>query len=48
MPPVCVEYGKSHRPHIKFVEESAENMPLQDNYFDKVLHSIIFRIKVMR
>jgi hypothetical protein len=26
MPPVCVEYGKSHRPHIKFVEESAENI----------------------
>ena len=36
-----VEYGKSHRPNIKFVGE-AENIPLPDAYFDKVVASASF------
>jgi ubiquinone/menaquinone biosynthesis C-methylase UbiE len=32
-----VEYGRAHRPHIKFVEGGAENIPLPDEYFDKVV-----------
>jgi ubiquinone/menaquinone biosynthesis C-methylase UbiE len=34
-----VEYGKSRRPNIKFVEGEAENIPLPDAYFDKVVAS---------
>jgi ubiquinone/menaquinone biosynthesis C-methylase UbiE len=37
-----VKYGRSHRPHIKFVEGRAENIPLQDEYFDKVVASASF------
>jgi ubiquinone/menaquinone biosynthesis C-methylase UbiE len=37
-----VEYGKSHRPNIKFIEGEAENIPLPDEYFDKVVASASF------
>jgi ubiquinone/menaquinone biosynthesis C-methylase UbiE len=37
-----VEYGKSRRPNIKFVEGEAENIPLPDAYFDKVVASASF------
>jgi len=42
--PKCsiVEYGRSHRPNIKFVEGEAENIPLSDEYFDKVVASASF------
>jgi ubiquinone/menaquinone biosynthesis C-methylase UbiE len=34
-----IEYGRAHRPHIKFIEGGAENIPLPDEYFDKVVAS---------
>src|ERR671932_1309940 len=37
-----VEYGKSRRPNIKFIEGEAENIPLPDEYFDKVVASASF------
>jgi ubiquinone/menaquinone biosynthesis C-methylase UbiE len=37
-----VEYGRSHRPNIKFVEGGGENIPLPDKYFDKVVASASF------
>ncbi len=37
-----VEYGKSHRPNIKFIEGEAENIPLPDEYFYKVVASASF------
>jgi ubiquinone/menaquinone biosynthesis C-methylase UbiE len=37
-----VEYGRSHKPNIKFIEEGAENIPLSDEYFDKVVASASF------
>jgi ubiquinone/menaquinone biosynthesis C-methylase UbiE len=37
-----VEYGRSHRPNIKFIEGGAENIPLPDEYFDKVVASASF------
>jgi ubiquinone/menaquinone biosynthesis C-methylase UbiE len=37
-----VEYGKSRNPNIKFVEGEAENIPLPDAYFDKVVASASF------
>jgi ubiquinone/menaquinone biosynthesis C-methylase UbiE len=37
-----VKYGRAHRPHIKFVERGAENIPLPDEYFDKVVASASF------
>lgn len=37
-----VEYGKSRRPNIKFVEGEAENIPLPDAYFDKIVASASF------
>jgi ubiquinone/menaquinone biosynthesis C-methylase UbiE len=37
-----VEYGRSHRPHINFVEGNVEDIPLPDNYFDKVIASASF------
>src|SRR5919199_3304167 len=37
-----IEYGKSNRPNIKFVEGEAENIPLPDTYFDKVVASASF------
>jgi ubiquinone/menaquinone biosynthesis C-methylase UbiE len=38
----AVEYGKRYRPNIKFIEGFAENIPLPDKYFDKVLASASF------
>ncbi|HXS59561.1 MAG TPA: methyltransferase domain-containing protein [Candidatus Sulfopaludibacter sp.] len=37
-----VEYGRARRQHIKFVAGKAENIPLPDNYFDKVVASASF------
>ena len=37
-----IEYGRTHRPNIKFIEGGAENMPLPDRYFDKVVASASF------
>ena len=37
-----VEYGRRCRPHIKFVEGEVENIPLSDEYFDKVIASASF------
>ena len=37
-----VEYVRSHRPNIKFIQGEAENMPLPDEYFDKVVASASF------
>lgn len=39
-----VEYGRSHRPNIKFIEGSTESIPLPDNYFYKVVASASFII----
>jgi ubiquinone/menaquinone biosynthesis C-methylase UbiE len=42
--PKCsiVEYGRSHRLNIKFIEGGAENIPLPNEYFDKVVASASF------
>jgi ubiquinone/menaquinone biosynthesis C-methylase UbiE len=37
-----VEYGRRYRPHIKFVEGGVEDIPLSDEYFDKVVASASF------
>ena len=37
-----VEYGRKYRPHIKFVEGGAENIPLPAEHFDKVIASASF------
>lgn len=37
-----VEYGRKYRPHIRFVEGGAENMPFPNQYFDKVVASASF------
>jgi demethylmenaquinone methyltransferase/2-methoxy-6-polyprenyl-1,4-benzoquinol methylase len=37
-----VQYGRSNRPRIKFVEGEAENIPLPDEHFDKVIASASF------
>ncbi|HEY6883989.1 MAG TPA: methyltransferase domain-containing protein [Nitrososphaeraceae archaeon] len=37
-----IEYGRTHRPNIKFIEGGAENIPLPDGYFDKVVASASF------
>jgi ubiquinone/menaquinone biosynthesis C-methylase UbiE len=37
-----VEYGRSHRPKIKFIGGGAENIRLPDEYFDKVVASASF------
>jgi ubiquinone/menaquinone biosynthesis C-methylase UbiE len=37
-----VEYGRSHRLRIKFIEGEAENIPLPDEYFDNVVASASF------
>jgi ubiquinone/menaquinone biosynthesis C-methylase UbiE len=37
-----VQYGRSNRPRIKFVEGEAENIPLLDEHFDKVIASASF------
>jgi ubiquinone/menaquinone biosynthesis C-methylase UbiE len=38
----AVEYGRTYRPHIKFVEGGAENIPSPGGYFDKVVASASF------
>ena len=40
--PNIVEYGKSRRPNIKFIEGQVENIPLPNEYFDKVVASTSF------
>ena len=37
-----VEYGRKYRPHIKYVEGGAENIPLPAEHFDKVVASASF------
>jgi ubiquinone/menaquinone biosynthesis C-methylase UbiE len=37
-----VEYGSTHRPKITFIEGRAENIPLPDEHFDKVVASASF------
>ena len=37
-----VEYGRARRPFIKFIEGQVENIPLPDEYFDKVIASASF------
>ena len=37
-----VEYVRSHSPNIKSIQGEAENMPLPDEYFDKVVASTSF------
>ena len=37
-----VEYGRTHRPHIKFVEGGVENIPLPSENFDRVVASASF------
>jgi ubiquinone/menaquinone biosynthesis C-methylase UbiE len=37
-----VEYGRKYRPHIKFVEGEAENIPSPGQSFDKVVASASF------
>jgi len=38
----AVEYGRTYRPYIKFVEGGAENIPAPGEYFDKVIASASF------
>ena len=37
-----IEYGRAHRPNIKFIEGGAEDIPLPGEYFDKVVASASF------
>ena len=37
-----VEYGRTYRPHIKFVEGGVENIPLPTEHFDRVVASASF------
>jgi ubiquinone/menaquinone biosynthesis C-methylase UbiE len=37
-----VEYGRTYRPHIKFVEGGVENIPLPSEHFDRVVASASF------
>jgi ubiquinone/menaquinone biosynthesis C-methylase UbiE len=37
-----VEYGRTCRPHIKFVEGEAEDIPLPSEQFDKIVASASF------
>jgi ubiquinone/menaquinone biosynthesis C-methylase UbiE len=39
---MVVEYGRTHRPQIKFVEGGAENIPFPNQYFDKIVASASF------
>jgi ubiquinone/menaquinone biosynthesis C-methylase UbiE len=39
---VVVEYGRTYRPNIKFVEGGAENIPLPGEHFDNVVASASF------
>jgi ubiquinone/menaquinone biosynthesis C-methylase UbiE len=49
--PKCkiVEYGKTRRPHILFIEGEAENIHFPDEYFDKIIvasHSTTLQIRI--
>jgi SAM-dependent methyltransferase len=37
-----IEYGRSRRPHIKFIEGEVENIPLPSEHFDKIVASASF------
>jgi ubiquinone/menaquinone biosynthesis C-methylase UbiE len=37
-----VQYGRTYRPHIKFVEGGVENIPLPSEHFDRVVASVSF------
>jgi len=37
-----VKYGRTYRPHIKFVEGGVENIPLPSEHFDRVVASASF------
>jgi demethylmenaquinone methyltransferase/2-methoxy-6-polyprenyl-1,4-benzoquinol methylase len=37
-----VEYGRTHRPRIRFVQGEAENIPFPEGYFDKIITSFSF------
>ena len=37
-----IEYGRSRRPHIKFIEGEVENIPLLSEHFDKIVASASF------
>ncbi len=37
-----IEYGRSRRPNIKFIEGGAESIPMPDEYFDSVVASFSF------
>jgi ubiquinone/menaquinone biosynthesis C-methylase UbiE len=37
-----VEYGRSRRPHNKFIEGEVENIPLPSEHFDKIVASASF------
>ena len=37
-----VQYGRTYRPHIKFVEGGVENIPLPSEHFDMVVASASF------
>lgn len=36
------DYGRTHRPHIRFVQGEAENIPFPQEYFDKIIASFSF------
>jgi ubiquinone/menaquinone biosynthesis C-methylase UbiE len=36
------DYGRIHRPHIRFVQGEAENIPFPQEYFDKIIASFSF------
>ena len=37
-----IEYGRSRRPRIKFIEGEVENIPLSSEHFDKIVASAPF------
>ena len=37
-----IEYGRSRRPHNKFIEGEVENIPLPSEHFDKIVASASF------
>ena len=37
-----VQYGRTYRPHIKFVQGGVENIPLPSEHFDRVVASASF------
>ena len=36
------DYGRLHRPHIRFLQGEAENIPFPEEYFDKIIVSFSF------